>query len=110
MEQYPLNHYVILDGAAADDILRDLHRWLGELNAQALTDRVWVYSSVAGSDESMRRLREINERLGGLSPRADWQPFRILFLGPNGNGSFSYRMSAASVSGDGSIGAIASGS
>ncbi len=107
LKHYPLNHYVLLDDATSEEVVRILHQWLGELNAQPLTDRVWVYSAISEPDETRRRSRDIHQRLDGLSPKADWRPFRVLFLGPNGNGSFSYRM--AGICGGGSIGGISFG-
>ena len=97
---YHLNHYVIIDGAVAEDALRIIRQWLGEMSAQPLTDSVWVYSASIEAEESMRRSRELLQRLRGMSPGAEWEPFRLLFLGPKGNGSFSYRMPSASALGD----------
>jgi hypothetical protein len=91
-EQYKLNHYVILDGAVSQDALQVLHQWLGEMSAESLTERAWVCSAGAGAEESIRRSRDIHERPQAVSPRDDWRPFRILFLGPRGSGSFGYLM------------------
>jgi hypothetical protein len=102
LEQYKLNHYVILDGAVPQEVLLVLNQWLGELSAEPLTEKAWVYSAGGGGEESMERSRDTLERFQALSPTDDWQPFRILFLGPRGNGSFSYLMPSVSTSEDSS--------
>ncbi|MDQ3816436.1 MAG: hypothetical protein M3362_01945 [Acidobacteriota bacterium] len=104
LEQHHLNHYVVLDGPVAEDALRVIRQWLGEMNAQPLTERVWVYVADAGAEEAMRASRELLRRLRGMTPGSDWVPFRVLFLWPKGNGSFSYGMPSVSASGDGSTG------
>jgi hypothetical protein len=99
-----LNHYVVIDGPVAEDALRVIHQWLGERNARQLTERVYVYSVGIETEESMRESRELLQRLRGMSPGSEWEPFRVLFLWPKGNGSFSYKMPSVSASGDGAIG------
>ena len=102
LEQHKLNHYVILDGVVPQEVLLVLNQWLGELSAEPLTETAWVYSASAGGQESKERSRDTLERFQGLSPKDDWQPFRILFLRPRGNGSFSYLMPSVSTSKDSS--------
>ena len=99
MRQFPLNHYVVLEGEVPSDVMVVLNKWLGEMNSQLLTERLWVYSKIESAEplDIFAGLREI-------SPTADWKPFRVWFLRPHGNGCFSYKMSAVSSSGDGSIG------
>jgi hypothetical protein len=99
MRQFPANHYVVLEGEAPSDVLVVLNKWLGEMNSQPLTERLFVYSTME-SEET----KDIRAELRGMSPTADWKPFRVWFLRPHGNGCFGYKMSVVSTSGDGKIG------
>jgi hypothetical protein len=93
------NHYVVLEGDVASDVMLVLDAWLVKMNSQRLTENIWVYSAMdrEGTLDIFARLREI-------SPTNDWKPFRILFLWPHGNGCFAYKMPSISISGDGAIG------
>ena len=97
--QVSVNHYVVLEGDVASDVMSVVDEWLVEMNSQRLTENIWVYPAIEreGTLDIFARLREI-------SPTNDWRPFRILFLRPHGNGCFAYKMPAASISGDGAIG------
>ena len=99
MTQFPLNHYVVVEGEVASDVWVVLSEWLTQLRSQQLTENIWVYSAVEAEDMS-----DIVVRLGEASPTKAWTPFRILFLRPHGNACFAYKMPAASISGDGNIG------
>jgi len=99
VRQFPLNHYVVLEGEVPSDVLMVLNRWLGEMNSQLLTERLWVYSKIE-TEETL----DIFAGLREMSPTADWKPFRVWFLRPHGNGCFGYKMSAVSSSADGRIG------
>jgi hypothetical protein len=100
MEQHRLNHYIIIEGVVPQDALKVLNRWLGEMSAHPLTETVWVYAADAGAEESMRRSGDIHDRLRALSPGNDWQPFRILFLEPRGDGFFSHLMPSVTTPDD----------
>ena len=99
MKQFPQNHYVVLEGEVPSDVMVVLDKWLGEMNSQLLTERLWVYSKI----ESPEPL-EIFAGLRELSPTADWKPFRVWVLRPHGNGCFGFKMSSVAISGDGRIG------
>jgi len=105
VRQFPLNHYVVLEGEVPSDVLVILNKWLGEMNSQRLTDRLWVYSKIESAEPP--KTLDIFAGLRELSPTAEWKPFRVWFLRPHGNGCFSYKMPAVSSFGDGSIGGSA---
>jgi hypothetical protein len=99
VRQFPLNHYVVLEGEVPSDVFVVLNKWLGEMNSKLLTEGLWVYSKIE-SEETL----DIFAGLREMSPTADWKPFRLWFLHPHGNGCFGYKMSAVSGSADGTIG------
>ena len=99
MIQFPLNHYVVVEGEVASDVWVVLREWLAEINSQQLTETTWVYSAVEAANMS-----DILVRLREASPTKEWKPFRILFFGPHSNGCYAYKMPSASISGDGTIG------
>jgi hypothetical protein len=99
MRQFPLNHYVVLDGEVPSDVLMVLSKWLGGMTSQRLTERLWIYSKIE-SEETF----DIFAELRGMSPTSDWQPFRVWLLRPHGNGCFAYKMPAFFTSADGNIG------
>jgi hypothetical protein len=103
LRQFPLNHYVVLEGEVPSDVMVVLNKWLGEMNSQLLTERLWIYSKIE-SAEPLDNFAGILEGLGELLPTEDWKPFRVWFLRPHGNGCFSYKMSTVSSSDDGGIG------
>ena len=88
----------MLEGEVPSEVLMVLNEWLGEMNSQLLTERLWLYSKIE-SEETL----DIFAALREMSPTADWKPFRVWLLSPHGNGCFAYKMSAVSSSGDGSI-------
>ena len=99
MAKFPVNHYVVFQGEVAPEVSSLLNRWLREVNAQSLTEDIWVYSAI-----EQEGTLDIFDRLRNVSPNGTWKPFRILFLRPHGNGCFAYKMASTSVSGDGTIG------
>jgi hypothetical protein len=98
MTKFPVNNYVLVEGDVASEVLVMLDSWLAEMNAQRLTEKLWIYSAIESE------VLDILEQLRDLSPHNDWKPFRIMFLRPHGNGGFAYKMPLASMSGDGRIG------
>ena len=100
MTEVPVNHYVLCQGDVAREVESVLSHWLNDINAQSLTEDIWVYSATEGG-----RTADVFDRLRNISPAKDWKPFRILFLRPHGNACFAYKMPSVSVSGDGRLGA-----
>jgi len=99
VRQFPTNHYVVLEGEVPSDVLVILNKWLSKMNSQLLTERLFVYSTMESEDT-----KDIFAEMREMSTTADWKPFRVWVLRPNGNGCFGYKMSVVSTSGDGKIG------
>jgi hypothetical protein len=97
--QFPLNHYVVLEGEVPQDFLVVLNKWLAEVNARRFTDNIWIHSAIESEDWS-----KLHVRLLDMPPKTHWKPFRVLFLRPHDNACFSHRMPTASISTDGNIG------
>jgi hypothetical protein len=89
----------VLEGEVPSDVLVILNKWLSKMNSQLLTERLFVYSTMESEDT-----KDIFAEMREMSTTADWKPFRVWVLRPNGNGCFGYKMSVVSTSGDGMIG------
>lgn len=107
LDQYELYHYVVIEGDPPAPTLEILGAWLAKREAQAMTERMWVYKARLTADAASREERkELSRAMMNVEPTENQPPFRIHFLQPNGSGAFSYKLPSISTSGDDRIGTI----